>query len=84
MPNNIKQKLKTKIQKIKQKRLKFINTLFADGAVLESCDFDDDNDPFCDFRVVSGSAEWRRRSGSTPSDPTGPNSDVSGNGKRER
>ena len=51
--------------------------------MLQSCNFDDDNNPLCEFsQSTSDSAEWTRQRGGTPSEETGPMSDqTTGNGR---
>ncbi|XP_041840432.1 zonadhesin, like [Melanotaenia boesemani] len=48
-----------------------------DAAVLTSCDFNQDGDPFCQFRQdTSDQGDWTRHKGETPTPGTGPSGDY--------
>ncbi|XP_016535008.1 zonadhesin-like [Poecilia formosa] len=53
-----------------------------EDAVLTSCDFNEDSEPFCSFtQDTSDNSDWTRHKGPTPTEHTGPSGDYpDGNG----
>ncbi|CAJ1086482.1 LOW QUALITY PROTEIN: zonadhesin%2C like [Xyrichtys novacula] len=48
-----------------------------DAAVLTSCNFNDNSDPFCDFtQDTTDNGDWIRHTGETPTEGTGPKGDY--------
>lgn len=62
---------------VPHQRMNLTPKLYSETAVIASCDFNNDAEPFCNFRQdTADDSDWIRHKGPTPTSGTGPPGDY--------